>query len=113
MKELERTMEATSARDLHKAMAVRLAHRKINDDLLAKVSARVAKNGLKIGGIDFCPYGICIDYFAEKGVSIDEFLENEKYRVVKLFPYGILVDDLFRIQVEIHVPELAEFGLRG
>ncbi len=106
-------METTSAKDLHKAMAKRLAHRKIADDVLEKVSARVARNGLKVGHIDFCPYGICIDYFCEKTVSIDELLLSEKYRVVKLFPYGIPVDDLFRIQVEMHVPELAEHGLRG
>ena len=106
-------MEATSARDLHKAMAKRLAHHRIDDGVLEKVSARVARNGLKVGYIDFCPYGICIDYFAEKHISIDELLVNEKYRVVKLFPYGILVDDLFRVQVEMHVPELAEHGFRG
>jgi hypothetical protein len=106
-------MEDTSAKDLHKAMAKRLAHHKISDDVLAKVSARVAKNGLKVGGIDFCPYGICIDYFADRPISIDELLEREKFRVVRLFPYGILVDDLFRIQVEMQVPELNELGLRG
>jgi hypothetical protein len=106
-------MEATSSKDLHKAMAKRLAHHKIKDDVLASLSARVARNGLKVGGIDFCPYGICIDYFAERTVSIDELLASEKFRVVKLFPYGILVDDLFRVQVEMHVPELAEHGLRG
>ena len=106
-------MEATSAKDLQKAMAKRLARFDIKDDVLAKVSARIARNGLKVGGVDFCPYGICIDYFAEKDFSIDELLVNEKYRVVKLFPYGILVDDLFRVQVEMHVPELAELGLRA
>ena len=106
-------MEPTTAKDLQKAMAKRLARFDIKDDVLEKVSARVARNGLKVGGVDFCPYGICIDYFCEKDFSIDELLVNEKYRVVKLFPYGILVDDLFRVQVEMHVPELAEHGLRA
>ena len=63
--------------------------------------------------IDFCPYGICIDYFADQQVSIDELTVNEKYRAVKLFPYGILVDDLFRVHVEMHIPELAEAGVMG
>ncbi len=106
-------MEATSAKELHKALATRLAHHDIRDDVLEKISSRVARNGLKIAGLDFCPYGICIDYFADKHVSIDEMLVNEKYRAVKLFPYGILVDDLFRVHVEMHVPELAEMGFRG
>ena len=106
-------MEATSTKDLYKAMANRIAHHKIDNGVLEKISARVARNGLKVGAIDFCPYGICIDYFAEKTVSIDELLVNEKFRVVKLFPYGIIVDDLFRVQVEMHVPELAQQGFRG
>ncbi|MFV0475094.1 MAG: hypothetical protein ACK5MQ_12945 [Pikeienuella sp.] len=106
-------MEPTSSKELHKALATRLARHKIDDDLIAKVAERVSKNGLKVGGVDFCPYGICIDYFADRRFSIDEFIRDDKYRVVKLFPYGILVDDLFRVQVEMHVPELAELGLRG
>ncbi|MEM8752107.1 MAG: hypothetical protein AAGF90_03955, partial [Pseudomonadota bacterium] len=96
-----------------KALAVRLASRKIDDAVIAKTAARVAKNGLKVGGVDFCPYGICIDYFCDKRLSLDEVLTNEKYRVVRLFPYGILVDDLFRVQVEMRAPELNEIGFRG
>lgn len=106
-------MDPTSPKELHKALAARLARHKISDAVIEKVSHRVAKNGLKVGGVDFCPFGICIDYFADREFSIDELILDEKFRVVKLFPYGILVDDLFRVQVEMHVPELAEFGLRG
>lgn len=106
-------MEPTSTKELHKALAVRLAKKKIPDDVLARVAERAARNGLKVGGVDFCPYGICIDYFADRTFSIDEFIRGEKYRAVKLFPYGILVDDLFRVQVEMHVPELSEYGMPG
>jgi hypothetical protein len=106
-------METTSAADIQKALAVRLAHRKISDEIVKKVADRVAKNGLKVGGVDFCPYGICIDYFADRRFSLDEFMRDDKFRVVKLFPYGIPVEDLFRVQVEMHIPELAEFGLHG
>ncbi|MEX2519113.1 MAG: hypothetical protein WD969_07275 [Paracoccaceae bacterium] len=106
-------MEPTSVKELQKALAVRLARHKISDDVIAKVANRVAKNGLKIGSVDFCPFGICIDYFADRTFSLDEFVRDEKFRAVKLFPYGILVDDLFRVQVQMQVPELAEFGLRG
>jgi hypothetical protein len=101
-------MEPTTAKEIHKALAHRLAKHRIKDDILEKVAHRVAKNGLKVGGIDFCPYGICIDYFALKDVSIDEMLVKEKYRAIKLFPHGILVDDLFRVQVQMEVPELQE-----
>lgn len=106
-------MEPTSPAELKKALAVRLAKRDISDKVISQVADRVAKNGLKVGGVDFCPFGICIDYFADRNFSLDEFVRDEKFRVVKLFPYGILVDDLFRVQVEMKVPELNELGFRG
>ena len=103
---------ASSAKDVHKALAKRLAHRELKDDMISAISKRIVRDGLKIGGVDFCPYGICIDYFADKRILVDKILGGEKYRVVRLFPYGILVDDLWRLQVEMHVPELAGFGGR-
>ncbi len=106
-------MEFTSSAEVHKALAVRLAHREIGDDVLAKVADRVARNGMKIGGFDFCPYGICIDYFTDREFSIDEFARGVKYRELRLFPYGILVDDLFRVRVEVHVPEFEGFDRPG
>ena len=103
-------MEPTSAREMHKVLANRLASRKVDDAVIEKLAHRVAKNGLKIGKIDFCPYGICIDYFANK-VSIDELLVNDRYRVVKLFPWGIIDDDFWHVHVEMQAPELeGHFG---
>ncbi len=105
-------IKATSAKELQKALARRLAHREIKDDVIASVAKRMVKDGLKIGGFDFCPYGICIDYFSDRPVSIDSYLKGSILRAVKLFPYGILVDDLWRMQVEMHVPELQGVGGR-
>ena len=56
-------MDFTSSEVLHKALAERLAKLDISDDRLAGVAGRIAKNGMKVGGMRFCPYGICIDYF--------------------------------------------------
>ena len=103
---------ATTAKDVQKALAKRLAHRELSDDVITAISKRVVRDGLKIGGVDFCPYGICIDYFSDKRILVDKMLTGEKYRVVRLFPYGILVDDLWRMQVELQVPELAGIGGR-
>lgn len=100
-------LKPTSAKEIHKALAKRLAHREIKDDLLMAISKRMVHDGLKIGGFDFCPYGICIDYFADERILVDSYLKDRILRAVKLFPYGILVDDLWRFQVELHVPELA------
>ncbi len=105
-------IKGTTAKDLHKALAKRLAHRDIKDDAIAALSKRMVRDGLKIGGFDFCPYGICIDYFSDKPISVDGYLRDRILRAVKLFPYGILVDDLWRLQVELHAPELQGIGGR-
>jgi hypothetical protein len=106
------TIAETSAKEVQKALAKRLAHRELKDDAIAAISKRIVRDGLKIGGVDFCPYGICIDYFSDKHVVIEKLMASEKYRSVRLFPYGILVDDLWRVQVELQVPELAGIGGR-
>ena len=103
---------ATTAKDIQKALARRLAHHDLPDEAIAAISKRVVREGLKIGGFDFCPYGICVDYFADRRILVDKVLGGEKYRAVRLFPYGILVDDLWRMQVEMQVPELAGIGGR-
>ncbi len=100
------SLGTTTAKDLHKALARRLAHRDIRDDAIAAVSKRMVADGLKIGGFDFCPYGICIDYFSDRPISIDGYLKDRILRAVKLFPYGVVADDLWRLQVELHAPEL-------
>ena len=105
-------LPATSAKDIQKALAKRLAHRELKDDVITAISRRIVRDGLKIGGVDFCPYGICIDYFSDKRILVDKLVAGERYRAVRLFPYGILVDDLWRVQVEMQVPELAGIGGR-
>ena len=106
-------MQATTHSDIHKALAKRLARRDISDDVIAATTKRMVKDGLKIGGFDFCPYGICIDYFSDRRILVDHLLQDDIFRVVRLFPYGVIAADLFRLQVEMHVPELAEIGFRG
>ena len=106
-------MEPTTEKEVHKALAMRLAKRDISDKVLASAASKITKNGLKVGGVDFCPYGICIDYYIDKKFSVDELLADSVFRAVKIFPYGILVDDLWRVQMEMHVPELAEMRVRG
>lgn len=106
------SIAATTAKDVQKALARRLAHRELKDDVIAAIAKRIVREGLKIGGVDFCPYGICIDYFSDKRILVDKFAGPEKFRVVRLFPYGILVDDLWRMQVEMQIPELAGIGGR-
>lgn len=95
-------------KDVQKALAQRLARYKISDAAVARIADRVIKDGVKIGRWDFCPYGICIDYFADKRILVDKLFASDRTRVVKLFPYGIPFDDFWHVHAEIEVPELAE-----
>ena len=105
-------MKPTVAREVHKALAARLAARDIPDDVLKSISKRLAIADLTIGGVDFCPYGICIDYFSEKPVALDRLNDLGRYRALRLFPWGIIDPDIFRVNVEVHIPELQKFGGR-
>lgn len=95
-------------RDVQKALAQRLARYKLSDAVVGRIADRVIKDGVKIGRWDFCPYGICVDYFSDKRIIVDKVLADERFRVVKLFPYGILVDDFWHVHAEVEIPELAE-----
>jgi hypothetical protein len=99
-------MNPTSSKDLSKALATRLARHDISKEVISGLAEKLAKTGLKFGRLDFCPYGICIDTFVLEKIRLDPLVENFRYRGLKLFPYGILVDDLWRVQMEIAVPEL-------
>ena len=100
-------------KDVRKALAQRLARYKVSDAAVARIADRVIRDGAKIGRWDFCPYGICIDYFSDKRIIVDKLLGSERVRVVKLFPYGIPLDDFWHLHAEIEVPELAEARLGG
>lgn len=106
-------MEPTTADLMHKALAARLAHHDIDDAVVARIAKRITAGGLKVSRFDFCPYGICIDYFWDKRILVDKLMAKERFRVVKLFPYGILVDDLWHVHAEMAVPELNELGFGG
>jgi hypothetical protein len=105
-------MKPTSNRAMHKALASRLAARDIPDDVLKSLADRLTIDDLTVGGIDFCPYGICIDYFSEKPVEVATFAPLGKYRELRLFPWGILDDELWRVRLEVQVPELQNVRVR-
>ena len=106
-------MVPTTVKELQKALAVRLANRDIGDDVVARVAKRIARPGWKVARFDFCPYGICIDYFWDQAILVDTLLVGDRFRVVKYFPWGIPVDDLWHVHAEMAVPELNALGYGG
>jgi len=105
-------MKPTSARAMHMALADRLASRDIPDDVIKTLADRLTIDDMTIGGVDFCPYGICIDYFSEKPVVLEAFKGLGRYRDLRLFPWGIIDPEIWRARVEVQVPELQKFGVR-
>lgn len=113
MKE-RRLDESQIATELRLALARSVAQREVPDDVIRAVSGKVAKlqRRVPIRKLDICAYGICLDYF----VTPDEWrdvlfgvLDGPRVRGIRVFPWGIPVDDLFQIRVEHQMEELAPY----
>jgi len=98
-------MSSARPKDLSGLMSKRLANFKLGDDAIKRLVDRVTIDGLKIGRIDPCIYGICIDYWTTEFPRFDLDIGRgiSKWEV---FPYGILVWDTFRVRVAFEVDEL-------
>jgi hypothetical protein len=94
-----------TAGDLSKAMSKRLASYKLTDAAIKRLADRLIVDGLDIMRFDPCIYGICVDYWTRELPKTDL---DVKSGIVKweVFPYGILVWDLFHVRVAYEVNEL-------
>lgn len=98
-------MSSVSPKDLSGRMSERLANFRLSDAVIERLVERATIDGLKVGRIDPCIYGICIDYWTTEfpRPELDVGRRISKWEV---FPYGILVWDLFRVRVAFEVDEL-------
>jgi hypothetical protein len=98
-------MSPVSAKEVSGAMSKRLATYKLSDTVIKRLVDRVLIDGLEIARIDPCIYGICVDYWSRDLPRLDLDIKRgiSKWEV---FPYGILVWDLFRVQIAYEVDEL-------
>jgi hypothetical protein len=98
-------MSSVSPKDLSGRMSKRLASFKLGDKVIERLVDRAMIDGLKIGRIDPCIYGICIDYwtteFPRLDLDIGRGISNWE-----VFPYGIIEWDIFRVRVAFEVDEL-------
>ena len=99
-----------NSKELAQRLSKRLANFKLKDDVIAKLADHVLIDGLEIKRFDPCIYGICIDYFTDKPVKLENIFakRNDQFDVrhIELFPYGILVWDRFHVRVGFGVDEL-------
>lgn len=98
-------MSSVSPKDLSGRMSKRLASFKLGDDVIERLADRAMIDGLKIGRIDPCIYGICIDYWTTEFPRFDLDIGRgiSKWEV---FPYGIIEWDIFRVRIAFEVDEL-------
>ena len=103
-------MAVSGSNEVSARLSKRLANFKLSDAVVKRLSERVTIDGLRIGRINPCIYGICIDYFTEKlpQLALDPKTQLKKWEV---FPYGILEWDLFHVRAAFGVPELEGKGL--
>ncbi len=102
------------SKDISVALARAVASRKVPAEIVSKISAKLSESTVPIRGIDICAYGICIDYIVDRRDWWDVIpsittLTGSRMRSLRLFPWGIPVDDIFHIRVEHEFEELAPF----
>lgn len=98
-------MSSAGPQDLSGLMSKRLANFELSDDAIKRLVDRVTIDGLKIGRINPCIYGICVDYwtmeFPQLRLDIDRRVS--KWEV---FPYGVLPEwDMFHVRVAFEMDE--------
>ncbi len=105
---------AVSDKAMRLALARAVASRKVPNQVVAKVAKRLSASKLDIRGIDICVYGICLDYIIDRKdwweVMPDIMtVPGTRIRDIHVFPWGIPVPDIFHVQVEHEIEELAPF----
>ena len=98
-------MSPVSAQDLPGWMSKRLASYKLADGVVKRLVDRMLIDGLEIVRIDPCLYGICVDYWT-KELPRPDFSIKQGISKWEVFPYGIIVWDLFHVRVAFEVNEL-------
>jgi len=94
-------------KDISQRLSKRLSSYKIKDDVISKLASRVIVDGLEIKKFDVCIYGICIDYFTDRIPKLDGIFARNDVAWLKVFPYGVIALDRFRVEVGYNVDELA------
>ncbi|CAA6799936.1 MAG: Unknown protein [uncultured Sulfurovum sp.] len=101
-------------KELAVALARKVAHLEVPDEVVERAVAKMAVGKEKIRGVDICTHGICLDYIIEgdtpwKILESVVTLDGIPTRGVKVFPMGIIDPDFLHVQVQHEIPELAGY----
>ena len=107
-------MPPVDSKQLSSRLSKRLANFKLPDATIKQLSDRMLIDGLSIGKIDPCIYGICIDYFSDTMPRLEDLSAKRRVAKWEVFPYGIIDWDRFLVRVAYEVDELEGRGsMRG
>lgn len=103
-----------SSKDLTERLSKRLANFKLKDDEIKKLADRVLLDGLHIGKLDPCIYGICIDYWSDKLPDLSGLRHRHGVARWEVFPYGIIDWDRFHVRVAFEMEGMQpQFNANG
>ncbi len=104
-------MPPVNTRQVSTRLSQRLSSFKLSDAVIKRLSSQINIEGLSIGRINPCIYGICIDYFTDKLPSLERLSPKQSIAKWEVFPYGIIDWDRFHVRVAFEVNELEGKGL--
>lgn len=107
-------MPPVPTKQVQTRLSARLANYKLTDAVIKRLATQITIEGLSIGRINPCIYGICIDYFTDKPPSVERLSPKLGITKWEVFPYGIIDWDRFHVRVAFEVDELEGRGaVRG
>lgn len=89
------------------SLAKYLAGHNFKAGALDKLAQGVVDSKMEPLGVDVCTHGICLDYVIDRknlGDLIDTLKDRDGIAGIKVFPWGIVNPDRFRVTVEHAVP---------
>jgi hypothetical protein len=104
-------MHAATSKEVAAQLSRQLANFKLGDDVIKGLADRLIIDGLAIGRINPCIYGICIDYFSDKFPQFAGLTIKQRVSRWDVFPYGIIEWDRFHVRAAFEVDELAGKGI--
>lgn len=101
--------------ELRLQLARKIADGEVPDDVVRSVTKELVSIQEQVGEpirrFDVCVYGICLDYFVDNQRFADLLGEvvrtGPRVRDIRVFPWGIIENDLLQITVEHQFDELA------
>lgn len=106
-------MHTATPKEVATGLSRQLASYKLTDAEINALAGRVVIDGLSIGRINPCIYGICVDYFTDKLPRLDTLTSKQHIAKWEVFPYGIIDWDRFHVVVSYNVDQVAGKGIPG